>query len=77
MLASNRGQAVRLPKAVAFPENVHEVEILKIGGSRMIVPKGKRGDDLFQNGPARLRGFHGRAQAAGGRGALALASDWR
>jgi antitoxin VapB len=48
---SNRSQAVRLPKAVAFPEGVHQVDILKIGRSRLIVPKGKRWDDLFQNGP--------------------------
>lgn len=48
---SNRSQAVRLPKPVAFPEGVHHVDILKIGRSRLIVPQGKRWDDLFQNGP--------------------------
>jgi antitoxin VapB len=48
---SNRSQAVRLPKAVAFPEDVHQVDILKIGRSRVIVPRGKRWDDLFQHGP--------------------------
>jgi antitoxin VapB len=48
---SNRSQAVRLPKAVAFPEDVHQVDVLKIGRSRVIVPQGKRWDDLFQNGP--------------------------
>ena len=48
---SNRSQAVRLPKAVAFPDDVHQVDILKIGRSRVIVPQGKRWDDLFQNGP--------------------------
>jgi antitoxin VapB len=48
---SNRSQAVRLPKAVAFPADVHQVDILKIGRSRLIVPQGKRWDDLFQNGP--------------------------
>jgi antitoxin VapB len=42
---------VRLPKAVAFPDDVHQVDILKIGRSRMIVPKGKRWDDLFLGGP--------------------------
>ena len=51
VFTSNRSQAVRLPKAVAFPEGVHEVDILKIGRSRVIVPKGKRWDDLFQGGP--------------------------
>jgi antitoxin VapB len=48
---SNRSQAVRLPKAVAFPADVHEVDILKVGHSRVIVPRGRRWDDLFQGGP--------------------------
>jgi antitoxin VapB len=51
VFTSNRSQAVRLPKAVAFPDDVHRVDILKIGRSRVIVPQGKRWDDLFQNGP--------------------------
>lgn len=51
IFTSNRSQAVRLPKAVAFPENVHQVDILKIGRSRVIVPQGKRWDDLFLHGP--------------------------
>jgi antitoxin VapB len=51
VFTSNRSQAVRLPKAVAFPEDVHQVDILKIGRSRVIVPQGRRWDDLFQNGP--------------------------
>jgi antitoxin VapB len=57
VFTTNRSQAVRLPKAVAFPENVHEVEILKIGRSRIIVPQGKRWDDLFQNGPSACADF--------------------
>lgn len=51
VFTSNRSQAVRLPKPVAFPEDVHQVDILKVGRSRVIVPQGKRWDDLFQNGP--------------------------
>ena len=31
--------------------DVHHVDILKIGRSRVIVPQGKRWDDLFQSGP--------------------------
>jgi antitoxin VapB len=53
----NRSQAVRLPKAVAFPEGVHEVYILKIGRSRLIVPRGRRWDDLFQGGPRASEDF--------------------
>lgn len=51
VFTTNRSQAVRLPKAVAFPEGVHQVDILKVGRSRVIVPRGKRWDDLFLNGP--------------------------
>ena len=51
VFTSNRSQAVRLPKAVAFPGNVHQVDILKIGRSRVIVPQGKRWEDLFVSGP--------------------------
>jgi antitoxin VapB len=57
VFTSNRSQAVRLPKAVAFPENVHQVDILKIGSSRLIVPQGKRWDDLFQGGPRVSKDF--------------------
>lgn len=51
VFTSNRSQAVRLPKAVAFPEDVHLVDVLKIGRSRVIVPQGQRWDDIFLNGP--------------------------
>ena len=57
VFTSNRNQAVRLPKAVAFPEDVRQVDILKIGYSRVIVPQGKRWDDLFQNGPRASEDF--------------------
>ncbi|ABE39899.1 type II toxin-antitoxin system VapB family antitoxin [Rhodopseudomonas pseudopalustris] len=51
VFTSNRSQAVRLPKGVAFPDGVHKVDILKIGRSRVIVPQGQRWDDFFLNGP--------------------------
>jgi antitoxin VapB len=51
VFTSNRSQAVRLPKAVAFPEGVHQVEIVKVGESRVITPVGKRWRDLFRHGP--------------------------
>jgi len=35
---SNQSQAVRLPKAVAFPENIKEVSIVAIGETRIITP---------------------------------------
>jgi antitoxin VapB len=57
VFTSNRSQAVRLPKAVAFPEGVHQVDILKLGRSRVIVPQGKRWDDLFLDGPRASEDF--------------------
>jgi tRNA(fMet)-specific endonuclease VapC len=47
----NRSQAVRLSKAVAFPENVHRVEILGLGEGRLVVSEGERWDDFFLTGP--------------------------
>jgi antitoxin VapB len=57
VFTSNRSQAVRLPKAVAFPEGVHQVDILRIGRSRVIVPQGQRWDDLFLSGPRASEDF--------------------
>ena len=57
VFTSNRSQAVRLPKAVAFPEGVHEVEIIKIGNSRIITPAGKQWEDFFKNGPRASEDF--------------------
>lgn len=47
---SNRSQAVRLPKEVAYPETVKEVEITAIGNKRVIAPAGQSWDDWF-DGP--------------------------
>ena len=44
---SNRSQAVRLPKAVAFPESVKDVEITAIGNKRIITPAGQSWADWF------------------------------
>jgi antitoxin VapB len=44
---SNRSQAVRLPKDVAFPEGVKEVAILRDGARRIIVPANASWDDFF------------------------------
>jgi antitoxin VapB len=48
---SNQSQAVRLAKDVAFPEGVREVEIIKVGNSRVISPVGQRWDSFFAAGP--------------------------
>lgn len=47
LFKSNRSQAVRLPKDVAFPANVKEVTILKDGARRVIVPADAVWDDFF------------------------------
>src|SRR3546814_7025978 len=44
---SNRSQAVRLPKDVAFPEGVKEVTVLREGKRRVIVPSNAVWDDFF------------------------------
>ena len=44
---SNRSQAVRLPKAVALPEDVKKVEIIAFGRTRIITPAGESWDSWF------------------------------
>jgi antitoxin VapB len=45
---SNRSQAVRLPKDVAFPPGVKDVAVLRDGKRRVIVPAGAVWDDFFE-----------------------------
>jgi antitoxin VapB len=47
LFQSNRSQAVRLPKGVAFPKGVREVSILRYGSRRVIVPADASWDDFF------------------------------
>jgi antitoxin VapB len=47
LFRSNRSQAVRLPRAVAFADTVHEVTILRDGPRRIIVPAEASWDDFF------------------------------
>lgn len=44
---TNRSQAVRLPKSVAFPDGVKDVTVLREGRRRVIVPTGALWDDFF------------------------------
>jgi antitoxin VapB len=57
VFVTNRSQAVRLPKAVAFPDGVHHVEIIKLGHSRLVTPIGRRWDEFFVNGPRASEDF--------------------
>ncbi len=44
---SNKSQAIRLSKAIAFPESIINVEITAIGNKRIITPAGHLWDDWF------------------------------
>jgi antitoxin VapB len=44
---NNRSQAIRLPKEVAFPESVKDVEITAIGNKRVIAPVSQSWDEWF------------------------------
>ncbi|MCW7550416.1 antitoxin [Photorhabdus sp. APURE] len=48
---SNRSQAVRLPKVVAFPEDVKRVDVVAVGRTRIITPAGESWDSWF-DGPS-------------------------
>lgn len=48
LFKSNKSQAVRLPKAVAFPSGVKNVEVIAEGNKRIIVPADQSWDDWFE-----------------------------
>jgi antitoxin VapB len=45
---SNRSQAVRLPKAVALPDDVKRVDIVAVGRTRIIAPAGEVSDSWVE-----------------------------
>lgn len=53
---SNRSQAIRLPKAVALPDDVKRVDIVVIGRTRIIAPAGEVWDSWFE-GPEATSDF--------------------
>ncbi|WP_114950707.1 type II toxin-antitoxin system VapB family antitoxin [Sphingosinicella terrae] len=68
LFKSNRSQAVRLPKEVAFPENVKSVTVRREGNKRIITAGDGSWDDFFdapgidlgareQPGPQERAGF--------------------
>lgn len=46
---SNQSQAVRLPKPVALPDTVKEVQIIALGNARLIVPYGDAWSSWFED----------------------------
>ena len=51
---SNRGQIVRLPKAVALPEGVRRVDVVAVGRTRIITPEGEAWDSWFDEPGVRV-----------------------
>lgn len=49
---SNRSQAIRLPKAVALPDDVKRVDIVVVGRTRIIAPVGEVWDSWFEGAAA-------------------------
>ena len=47
LFQSNKTQAVRLPKDVAFPDGVRAVTVLREGKRRIIAPAEAAWDDFF------------------------------
>ena len=47
---SNKSQAIRLPKAVALPDDITRVEVVVLGRSRLITPVGESWQSWF-DGP--------------------------
>ena len=45
---SNRSQAIRLPKAVALPDDVERVDIVTMGRDRIITTAGESWDSWFE-----------------------------
>ena len=44
---SNKSQALRLPKPVALPDSVKQVDIVAIGRTRIVAPAGEIWDSWF------------------------------
>jgi antitoxin VapB len=61
---SNRSQAIRLPKAVALPEDVKRVDVVAIGRTRIISPVGESWDTWFDGEGVTADFMPGREQPA-------------
>ena len=72
LFKSNKSQAVRLPKAVAYPESVKQVDIVAIGRARLIAPAGESWDSWFDDAGVSDDFMTDRGQPAGGQDREAL-----
>jgi len=48
---NNKSQAIRLPKPVAMPPDVRQVDIVSLGRARLIVPAGTAWESWFSEDP--------------------------
>jgi antitoxin VapB len=48
---NNRTQAVRLPRSVAFPDDVRHVTVRVVGRARILEPVGGTWDEWLDHGP--------------------------
>ena len=46
---SNRSQAVRLPKSVAFPDDIKKVDVIVLGNTRLLAPAGEAWTTWFDS----------------------------
>ncbi len=44
---NNKSQAIRIPKALAFPDGVEKVSMIPMGNARLITPAGTAWDSWF------------------------------
>ncbi len=44
---SNKSQAIRLPKAVALPDDIKRVDVIAVGKTRIITPEGTSWNEWF------------------------------
>lgn len=62
---SNRSQAVRLPKAVALPDDVRRVDVIAVGRARILTPVGEAWDTWFDGPEISAEFMTDRQQPAG------------
>jgi antitoxin VapB len=51
LFLNNKSQALRLPKAVAFPPGIEQVTIVAVGPARVVAPVGQAWDAWFAQTP--------------------------
>ena len=47
LFTNNKSQAVRIPKALEFPEGTKKVNVIPVGNARLVAPCGASWDSWF------------------------------